>query len=255
MYSDADIAGVKCKNVSFKDETVESILAICLKGTGLNFAIEEKTIVIWKGNPVKQIVEKEWVLKGLVVDEKGQPLPGATVILKGTALGVVTDTAGIFKIALPDGDKHVEYAEGIFVGYRGYDKLKREVQYPFGYGLSYTRFKLSAPTVGTPKTDGSVTVTCKLTNTGRTAGAEVVQLYVSNKDTTVEHPEKELKGFRKVYLEPGETKSIEITVPAEAFSHYDTGSRRFVIDRGSHDILLGFSSRDIKAKMSVGISR
>jgi len=71
----------------------------------------------------------------------------------------------------------------------------------------------------------------------------------------VEHPEKELKGFRKVYLEPGETKSIEITVPAEAFSHYDTGSRRFVIDRGSHDILLGFSSRDIKAKMSVGISR
>lgn len=155
----------------------------------------------------------------------------------------------------PDGDKHVEYTEGIFVGYRGYDKLKREVQYPFGYGLSYTRFKLSAPTVGTPKTDGSVTVTCKLTNTGRTAGAEVVQLYVSNKDTTVEHPEKELKGFRKVYLEPGETKSIEITVPAEAFSHYDTGSRRFVIDRGSHDILLGFSSRDIKAKMSVGISR
>ena len=107
VYSDADIAGVKCKNVSFKDETVESILAICLKGTGLNFAIEEKTIVIWKGNPVKQIVEKEWVLKGLVVDEKGQPLPGATVILKGTALGVVTDTAGIFKIALPDGDKHV----------------------------------------------------------------------------------------------------------------------------------------------------
>ena len=155
----------------------------------------------------------------------------------------------------PEGDKHVEYTEGIFVGYRGYDKLKREVQYPFGYGLSYTRFKLSAPTVGTPKTDGSVTVTCKLTNTGRTAGAEVVQLYVSNKDTTVEHPEKELKGFRKVYLEPGETKSIEITVPAEAFSHYDTGSRRFVIDRGSHDILLGFSSRDIKAKMSVGISR
>ena len=155
----------------------------------------------------------------------------------------------------PDGDKHVEYTEGIFVGYRGYDKLKREVQYPFGYGLSYTRFKLSAPTVGTPKTDGSVTVTYKLTNTGRTAGAEVVQLYVSNKDTTVEHPEKELKGFRKVYLEPGETKSIEITVPAEAFSHYDTGSRRFVIDRGSHDILLGFSSRDIKAKMSVGISR
>lgn len=63
--------------------------------------------MIWKGNPVKQIVEKEWVLKGLVVDEKGQPLPGATVILKGTALGVVTDTAGIFKIALPDGDKHV----------------------------------------------------------------------------------------------------------------------------------------------------
>ena len=107
VYSDADIAGMECVDVFFKNEPVENILTVCLKGTGLKFAIEEKTIIIWKGTPVKQDVVEERILRGMVVDKKGEPLPGTTVILKGTALGVVTDTAGVFKIMLPAKGKQV----------------------------------------------------------------------------------------------------------------------------------------------------
>ena len=107
VYSDADIAGMECVDVFFKNEPVENILTVCLKGTGLKFAIEEKTIIIWKGTPVKQDVKEERILKGRVVDEKGMPLPGATVILKGTTLGVVADTAGAFNIMLPKEGKHM----------------------------------------------------------------------------------------------------------------------------------------------------
>lgn len=107
VYSDADIAGMECVDVFFKNEPVENILTVCLKGTGLKFAIEEKTIIIWKGTPVKQDVKEERILKGRVVDENGMPLPGATVILKGTALGVVADTAGAFNIMLPKEGKHM----------------------------------------------------------------------------------------------------------------------------------------------------
>lgn len=76
----------------------------------------------------------------------------------------------------PDNNKHVQYTEGIFIGYRGYDKLKREVQYPFGYGLSYTTFKISGMSVTGQKADGTVEVTCQLTNTGKRDGAQVVHL-------------------------------------------------------------------------------
>ena len=107
VYSDADIAGMECVDVFFKNEPVENILTVCLKGTGLKFAIEEKTIIIWKDTPVKQDVKEERILKGRVVDEKGMPLPGATVILKGTTLGVVADTAGAFNIMLPKEGKHM----------------------------------------------------------------------------------------------------------------------------------------------------
>lgn len=86
----------------------------------------------------------------------------------------------------PDGDKHVAYTEGIFVGYRGYDKLQREVQYPFGYGLSYTDFCLSNLSVSEPLADGSVEVTCKLSNTGKRDGAQVVQLYLGKEGGIVE---------------------------------------------------------------------
>jgi beta-glucosidase len=144
----------------------------------------------------------------------------------------------------PDGDKHVAYTEGVFVGYRGYDKLKREVQYPFGFGLSYTTFKLTDMNVSTNEA-GQTEVTCKLTNTGKTAGAQVVQLYVNKGNGFVENPEKELKAFRKVFLKAGESAVVKLNLSKEAFSNYDVARKTFVTPSGKYGVMLGFSSRNI----------
>ena len=109
-----------------------------------------------------------------------------------------------------DNDKHVEFTEGVFMGYRGYDKSGKAVQYPFGYGLSYTTFNLSQMTVEPAAgADAILKVVCELKNTGNVAGAQVVQLYVGkNGESKVERPLKELKAFKKVYLKPGESQKV-----------------------------------------------
>lgn len=148
----------------------------------------------------------------------------------------------------PDGDKHVKYMEGIFVGYRGYDKLLRDVQYPFGYGLSYTDFKLSGMKVSDPNLDGSVNVECVLTNVGKRDGSQVIQAYVGKESLVVARPLKELKGFKKVFLKAGEAKTVNIVLPKDAFTYYNTVAKDFIVEPGEHCVMLGFSSRDIKAK-------
>ena len=152
----------------------------------------------------------------------------------------------------PDGDKHVAYKEGIFVGYRGYDKLNRQVQYPFGYGLSYTTFQLTDMKVSQPQTDGSVDVTCTLTNTGTRDGAQVIQLYVGKTgQSPVERPVKELKNFEKVTLQAGQAQQVTLHLPQDAFTYYSTDRHDFVYDPGTYNIMLGFSSRDIRQQASV----
>lgn len=149
-----------------------------------------------------------------------------------------------------DGDRHVAYTEGIFTGYRGYDKLGRDVRYPFGHGLSYTTFRLSDMKVGTPAADGTVQVSCRLTNTGRRAGAQVVQAYVgkdASDQARAERPVRELRGYRKVFLEPGKSAEVTMTLPADSFRYYDTARHAFTADPGLYNIMLGFSSRDIKS--------
>ncbi len=154
----------------------------------------------------------------------------------------------------PDGDKHVKYEEGIFIGYRGYDKLKREVQYPFGFGLSYTNFEVSDLTVSRPDDKSEITITCRLSNAGKRAGAGVLQVYVGKTEKgMVERPEKELKSFKKIFLKPGQSHSIEIVLLKEAFTYYDVNTKGFVRDPGMYNIMLGFSSRDIKLKKSIDI--
>ncbi len=153
-----------------------------------------------------------------------------------------------------DGDKHVAYTEGIFVGYRGYDKLKREVQYPFGYGLSYTDFSVSNLSVSAPDNAGLITVTSKLSNTGKKDGAQVLQVYVGKTSSTVvERPEKELKKFQKVFLKAGQSTTVKMTLPKEAFTYYDVNKKSFVNDPGTYNIMLGFSSRDIKLSNTIQI--
>ena len=153
----------------------------------------------------------------------------------------------------PDGDKHVRYTEGIFIGYRGYDKLKRDVQYPFGYGLSYTTFRLSDVKVGRQAADGSVEVTCTLKNTGKRDGAQVIQTYVGRIGGQIERPEKELKKYEKVFLKAGESQIVTMTLPRTAFTYYSTNAQDFIVDPGQYNVMLGFSSRDILSTQTVDI--
>ena len=145
-----------------------------------------------------------------------------------------------------DGDKRVAYSEGVFVGYRGYDKNGKEVAYPFGHGLSYTDFALSDGKV-VRSADGTLVVECRVKNTGRRSGSAVVQAYVGPAfEGKVELPAKQLKGFRKVSVAPGKSVTVQIPLPADAFSYYDVDSRDFVTEHGAYNVMLGLSSRDIR---------
>lgn len=154
------------------------------------------------------------------------------------------------------GPKNVEHREGIFVGYRYFDTAKKDVLFPFGHGLSYTTFdysnlKLSADTITDSDT---LTVTFDVTNTGKVAGAEIAQLYVRDVESTAYKADKELKGFDKVFLEPGETKTVKLTLDKRSFSYYDTEISDWFVESGVFTILVGASSRDIKLSADVVVN-
>ena len=145
------------------------------------------------------------------------------------------------------------YAEDIFVGYRWTDRLKKEKPlFPFGHGLSYTTFQIGKVTADKKSlsADEQITFTVDVTNTGQRAGAETVQLYISDKKASVERPVKELKGFRKVFLRPGETQSVSITVGRDALSFYDEASSSWKAEPGLFEALIGSSAADIRSRCS-----
>src|SRR5215216_1861453 len=151
-------------------------------------------------------------------------------------------------INYPGENGKIRYGEGIFVGYRYYDKKKVAPLFPFGHGLSYTTFhysnlRLSAKTI-TP--NELLKVRVELTNTGKVAGKEIVQLYVRDVKATFARPEKELKGFTKVDLKPGQTRTVSFTLNREAFWYFDTVSNKWSTEAGEFEILVGASSRDIR---------
>ena len=154
--------------------------------------------------------------------------------------------------ALPEGQPRVNYDEGIFVGYRGYDRTATEPLYAFGYGLSYTTFAYSGLKV-VRQDDGSCRVSFDVRNTGRRDGAEVAQLYVSDLAASVPRPVRELKGYEKVFLKRGETKRVEILLPHDAFAFYDTVRHDFVVEPGDFLIQVGASSRDLRLKGTIRV--
>ena len=148
------------------------------------------------------------------------------------------------------GDKHVAYTEGIFVGYRGYEKNNVQPQFPFGYGLSYTTFRYSDLQV-IPAAKGSgtiVEVAFTVQNTGLREGAEVAQVYVADPQGPVPRPLKELKGFAKVNLKPRETKRVRVKLDRRAFSYYDTDTHAWLAPAAEYGILVGSSSADIRLR-------
>jgi beta-glucosidase len=148
------------------------------------------------------------------------------------------------------GSGSVNYAEGIFVGYRHYDRKNLDVVFPFGHGLSYTSFAYAGLTVKPVKKvrPVAVTVSLEVRNTGARAGAEVVQLYVHAVAPGVERAPKELKGFQKVRLEPGESKRVAFTLDDRSLAYYDESTKQWVVEPGKYEILAGSSSRDIRAR-------
>lgn len=142
---------------------------------------------------------------------------------------------------------NLEYSEGLFVGYRHIDQQKQKPLFPFGFGLSYTTFELSHASVTSQ--DGLPVVKATIRNTGALAGAQVVQLYVNDAKASVVRPVKELKGFVKVNLQPGESSEITLNLSERDLSFYDITTNDWKAEPGRFNLLLGFSSQDIKATL------
>lgn len=147
-------------------------------------------------------------------------------------------------------DGRVEFKEGIFVGYRYYEDRKKETAFCFGHGLSYTTFRYQWLTVMTEEEEGDVRVkvSCIVENTGDVAGAEAVQLYISENCPTVRRPVKELKAFTKIFLEPGEKKEVEMLLKKDDFGYYDVEAKTFRVNSGMYTVSLGASVKDIRLK-------
>ena len=146
-----------------------------------------------------------------------------------------------------------EYKEGLFVGYRWTDRLKKEKPlFPFGHGLSYTTFKIGKATSDKTKmtADEELTLTIPVTNTGSVAGAETVQLYIHDKKSSVERPYKELKAFRKVFLQPGETQEITLTINKSALSFYNDKTGQWTAEAGGFEALIGNSAHNLVSSIS-----
>ena len=143
------------------------------------------------------------------------------------------------------GMKPVDYREGIFVGYRGFERSGVEPLFPFGHGLSYTKFEYRNLKIQSDGND-AVTVTCDIANTGSRGGAEVAQLYLGDRHAPVPRPPKELKGFSRIELQPGEVKPIRFQLGRRDFSYYDVTAKAWTASPGSFEISLGGSSRDIR---------
>lgn len=155
----------------------------------------------------------------------------------------------------PGEEDRVVYAEGLFVGYRYYNKKEIAPAYPFGYGLSYTTFEYSDITVSKNEIldTEELAVTLKVKNTGKVKGKEVIQLYVRDMESSVIRPEKELKGFEKIELEPDEVKEVKFTLDKRSFAYYNRQISDWHVETGAFQILIGSSSDDIRLKTQITV--
>jgi len=150
-------------------------------------------------------------------------------------------------------DNKTPYTEGVFVGYRGFDAKEIEPAFAFGQGSSYTTFEYSDLQAVTA-TDGSAAVTLKVTNTGKRAGDEIVQVYIAPPKSAVPRPPRELAAFARVSLDPGETKPVTMTLEPRAFAYWDQGAKKFKIAAGTFEVLAGASSRDLRLRQKIEVA-
>jgi len=226
-------------------------------------AVQSNTVVVLNnGAPV---VMSAWIDSAAAILEgwmMGQAGAGALADILFGRVNPSGKLAETFPLRLADTPAYlnwpgetgtVRYGEGLFIGYRYYDARQQPVQFPFGFGLSYTSFKYEHARVSaaTLKDVEGVTVSVDVTNTGKLAGQEIVQVYVHERKSTLVRPEKELKGFSKVELQPGETRTVSIALDFRSFAYYHPAYRQWVTESGEFDILVGASSADIRASLAV----
>ena len=221
-------------------------------------------VVLYNGSPV----EMPWIdeVKGLIEGYLGgQAVGGAT---KAVLWGDVNPSGRLpetFPVQLEDNPSYLSYGgegntavynEGIFVGYRYYDKKKMNVLFPFGYGLSYTTFDYSNLTLSQEaiRDTDTLTVTVDVTNTGENAGKEVVQLYVQAPAGDVFRPVRELKGVEKISLAPGETRTVAFTLEKRAFAYWNQELHDWFVESGAYQIEIGHSSREIVLTKEVEVT-
>lgn len=148
----------------------------------------------------------------------------------------------------PGENLKVVYGEGLYIGYRHYERLNIAPLFPFGHGLSYTTFSYGKPSINrrTLTDSGKITIILAVTNSGSVAGAEIVQAYIHDKKSSLPRPEKELQAFAKVFLEASETKHISLDLDKHSVGFYDTNQAAWVAEEGIFDVLIGSSSQDIR---------
>jgi beta-glucosidase len=225
--------------------------------------VQPNTVVVLNnGAPV---VMREWidgvaaVLEGWMMGQAGGAAIADVLFGKVNPSGKLAET---FPLQLSDTPAHlnwpggageVRYGEGLFIGYRYYDARETPIQFPFGHGLSYTTFSYSNARVSARnfKDVDGLRVTVDITNTGEVAGKEIVQVYVHDLEAGLVRPEKELKGFAKVELQPGETKSVSIQLDFRAFAYYHPEYKQWITEDGEFEILVASSAMDIHEALTV----
>ncbi|MGB5846728.1 MAG: glycoside hydrolase family 3 C-terminal domain-containing protein [Anaerolineales bacterium] len=226
--------------------------------------VHEKIIVVLSnGSPV----EMPWVddvcaiLEGYLGGQAGAGAIAEILVGSVNPSGKLAET---FPVKLEDnpsyhyfpmGPSIVEYRESIYVGYRYYDTVQQDVLFPFGHGLSYTTFEYRDLQLSQTRIAARdpLTATLKVKNTGTVAGKEIIQFYVRAIESSAFHPDKELKGFVKVALQPGEETEVTIELNQRAFSYYNTQINDWYVEAGAFEILVGASSRDIRLKASLEV--
>lgn len=212
-------------------------------------------VVLNNGSPV----EMPWVDTVATIVESylgGEAWAGAVADILFGRVNPSGKLAGTFPLRVEDTPAHldfpgdrseVRYGESVFVGYRGFDSRRQAVRFPFGHGLSFTSFEYSNLQVSTEGT----TVRLTVTNTGTRAGAEVIQLYVHDRESSVVRPEQELKGFEKVFLEPRTSATVTFDLSHRSFAFWSTRDRDWIVEAGTFELRVGSSSRDIRCRALV----
>lgn len=224
--------------------SISDIAAISFGGAPMDFSWEENVSAVL-----------HMYLGGQAVGESVADLVSGRVNPSGRLAETIplvrTDTPAWRYFALPNDD--VEYRESIFVGYRYYETFDVPVRYPFGYGLSYTDFEYSNMKCKKVYSNGTLKVNVTIKNTGSLAGAEVVQIYVKNPKSDCIRSAIELRGFKKVFLEPGESKEVEILLNERSFSAYLTNRHDFAPLDGTYTVCAGSSVKDLRLEQDVHV--